>query len=421
MTTAATTKSLTALQYRRRRHSALPHVVKFSGGRSSAALTCMMAEAGLLQAERGDVVLFANTSAEHPGTYTFTAECKRRLEQDFGLPVFWYEFCTVEAASRGAYVRKLSYRLVKPVPVEEDPEGYRSHGEVFEEMLSYQGMLPNPHSRSCTAKLKLYPSHLLLAEWLGTGPGPTHAGHHANQAFVSSESAAERYLANRGTSSVEHYTNRVEFMTSQPHARPAQLWQDYTSAPVDRGPASTRVRRAEMWGHDATEFITLLGLRADERKRVDRILTRSLYAEGAGGVQCSIRTQPPGEHPYFPLDDAGVTSDDVLAFWRDQDFDLSIPPKAGNCVFCFMKGTEVLKLAAQEADPDRIEGAPSDISWWVGMEQRYRREVPARNGKGLSQFGFLGVAGPSFFEVADGTASRRSRYSTGTPACDCTD
>lgn len=409
------------MHYRRKRHSTLPHVVKFSGGRSSAALTFMMARSGLLQPDRGDIVLFANTSAEHPGTYAFAAECKRRLEQDFGLPFFWYEFCTVETASRGAYVRKLSYRLVKPVPIEEDPQGYHSHGEVFEEMLSYQGMLPNPHSRSCTAKLKLYPSHLLLAEWLGTGPGPTHAGHHANQAFVTPEHAAGRYVSNRGTASIEDYMRRVMFMTTQPHARPAQLWQDYTSAPIQRGPASARVHRAEMWGQCAAEFVALLGLRADERKRVDRILTRSLFAEGAGGTQCSIRTQPPGEHPYFPLDDAGLTSDEILAFWRDEDFDLAIPSKSGNCVFCFMKGTEILKQAVQETDPDRVLGAPSDISWWVDMEQRYRREVPARTGRGISQFGFLGVSGPSFAEVANGTASRRSRYATGAVACDCTD
>ena len=381
----------------------------------------MMARAGLLKPERGDVILFANTSAEHPGTYTFAAECKRRLEQEFGLPCFWYEFCTVETASRGAYVRRLSYRLVKPVPFEEDPQGYRSHGEVFEEMLSYQGMLPNPHSRSCTAKLKLYPSHLLLAEWLGTGPGPTHAGHHANEAFVTPESAAARHLANRGTSSVEDYARRVGFMTSQPHARAAQLWQDFTSVPIERGPSSARVQRVEMWGQGAAGFVALLGLRADERKRVDRILTRSLYAEGAGGVQCSIRTQPPGEHPYFPLDESDLVAGDIMSFWQDEDFDLSIPSKSGNCVFCFMKGTEILKQAAQEADPNRVEGAPSDISWWVDIEQQYRREAPARNGTGLSRFGFLGVSGPSFAEVADGTASRRSRYATGTVACDCTD
>lgn len=410
-----------AFPYRRARHAALPHIVKFSGGRSSATLTFMLAEAGLLKPERGDVILFANTSAEHPATYEFAAECKERLEREFGLPVFWYEFCTVENASRGEYARKLSYRLVKPVPVEEDPNGYRSGGEVFEEMLSYQGMLPNPHSRSCTAKLKLYPSHLLLAEWLGAGTGPAHAGHYASQSFVTPQSAAERHLANGGMSSAESYAERVEYMTSMPPARPAQLWRDYTDAPIDCGDVNAPARPVDMWGKGAAEFVALLGLRADERRRIDRVLSRTLLAEGAGGRLCSIRTQPPGEHPYFPLDNAGITADDVGTFWREQAFDLQTPPSGGNCVFCFMKGTEALRQAGQEDDPQRVSGAPSDIAWWMDIERRYRREAPARNGDGVSKFGFLGVAGPSFADVASGTVARRSRYAVGAPACDCTD
>ncbi|MYC57724.1 MAG: hypothetical protein F4X48_03935, partial [Acidimicrobiia bacterium] len=170
--------SLGGLRYRHPEHSDLPHIVSFSGGRSSAALAFMAAEEGLLRSERGDAFLFANTSAEHPGTYEFVAECKVRLENDYGLPFFWFEFCTVEDAWRGEYCRKASYRLVKPVPIEDDPDGYRSSGELFEEMVSHQGMLPNPHSRTCTAKLKLYPSHALLAEWLGGTAGPAHSGHH---------------------------------------------------------------------------------------------------------------------------------------------------------------------------------------------------------------------------------------------------
>ncbi len=170
--------TLGGMCYRHPAHADLPHIVSFSGGRSSAALAFLAAGEGLLRSERGDVLLFANTSAEHPGTYEFAAECKVRLEKEFGLPFFWFEFCTVEDAWRGEYRRKASYRLVKPVPVEDDPDGFRSSGELFEEMVSHQGMLPNPHSRTCTAKLKLYPSHELLAEWLGGTDGPAHSGHH---------------------------------------------------------------------------------------------------------------------------------------------------------------------------------------------------------------------------------------------------
>ncbi|MCY4281057.1 MAG: phosphoadenosine phosphosulfate reductase family protein [Acidimicrobiaceae bacterium] len=180
-TIEAAALKLGQLRYREPCHAELPHLVSFSGGRSSAALTFMAAEEGLLRPDRRDAVLFANTSAEHPGTYEFAAECKQRLETEFGLPFFWYEFCTVEDAWRGDYWRKASYRLVKPLPVEQDSDGYRSSGELFEEFVSLQGMLPNPHSRTCTAKLKLYPSHDLIGEWLGGTEGPAHAGHHWQQ------------------------------------------------------------------------------------------------------------------------------------------------------------------------------------------------------------------------------------------------
>ena len=405
-------------------HESLPHVVKFSGGRSSAALAFVLAEEGLLNPERGDAIVFANTSAEHPATYEFARECKHRLENDFGIPFFWFEFCTVEDASRGVYARRPSYRLVLPEPVESNPNGFRSSGEVFEEMLSYQGMLPNPHSRSCTAKLKLYPSHELLAEWLGATTGPAHAGHYSDRRYVTPDSALIQYRRNRGAASATAYRERVKFMTERPAARPAQRWRDYTNAPVPaREQRSSRAPMsgpAPMWGADAAEHVTVLGLRADEGKRIAKINSRSVFAEGAS-KSCSIHTQPPGEHPCFPLADWGFDADAVRNFWRGRDFDLGGPEHGGNCVFCFMKGTRFLAKAACAADPQRRNGAPSDIGWWVEMEERYQRQVAARSGEGTTRFGFLGVSGPTFSEIAGGSAPDLGRYATGTVACDCTD
>ena len=407
------------ITYRSSEHEGLPHVVRFSGGRSSAAMVFSLAEAGLLSVERGDVVLFANTSAEHPGTYAFARECTLRLERDFGLPVLWYEFCTVEDVSRGMYGRRPSYRLVRPQPIEDDPEhGYRSRGEAFEEMLSYQGMLPNPLSRSCTAKLKLYPAHELLAEWFGTGDGPRHAGHRADRSFVGPGEALELHRKSGGFQDEESYLRRVACMTSLPPARPAQRWGDYTKVdPPQR--SSGRAGRAPLWGPDATGYVALLGLRADEPTRIDRIAMRSFFAEGATGRTCSIRNQPPGEHPYFPLDEWGWDKSAVTAFWQARDFDLDIPLDAGNCVFCFMKGTSALSRLATQPDPDRVGGAPSSVQWWVDVEQRYRRE--SSQGSGDDAFGFLGLRGPALSRIADGDVACQPHSVTGVPSCDCTD
>lgn len=414
------------VDYRDPRHEQLPHIVRFSGGRSSAAMTFLLADAGVLRPERGDVVLFANTSAEHPGTYAFASECKRRVEREYGIPFLWYEFCTVEDAWRGSYRRKLSYRLVDAVPVERDGErGYRSKGEVFEELLSFQGMLPTPMSRSCTSKLKLYPQHLLLAEWLGSSDGPEHDGHHAERPFLTAEAAVRLYRKNRGGASEESYRKRVACMIGRPPARPAQRWSDFTSPSTCRSAAREwahdRPRLVELWGRDPAQFVTLLGLRADEPGRVRRVRSRSFYAEDAPRRHCSVRTQPPGERPYFPLFDAGLGAQDVHRYWKRRDFGLDCPLHAGNCVFCFMKGTKQLAQASQAEDPLREQGKPSDIRWWDAMERKYRREAPKRNGEGISRFGFLGVSGPTYQQLATGNPGRRTRFSGGEPACDCTD
>ena len=415
--------TLGPLCYRSADHDELPHIVSFSGGRSSGTLAFMAAAEGLLQSERGDLVLFANTSAEHPGTYEFAATCKERLETEFGLPCFWLEFCTVEDAWRGEYRRKASYRLVKPVPIEVDPDGYRSSGELFEELVSLQGILPNPHSRTCTAKLKLYPSHELLGEWLGRTAGPAHAGHHwptaSGEGLVDPGRVAEAYARNGGTATTASVLRRARHLASLPAARAAQRWSDFSGAPVPES-VEPGARAVAMRGTDATLHVRLLGLRADEPRRVDRVLSRTLFAEGASTAACTVKTQPPGERPYFPLFDAGIDAAGVARYWQSRDFDLDIPSGAGNCVFCFMKGTRQLVSLGLSPDEHRKAGSPTDIGWWADFEQRHLRTAPRRNGSGTSQFGFFGVNSATFADIVDG-AETEGRYKNGTPACDCTD
>lgn len=416
---------LNMINYRSPEHVALPHIVSFSGGRSSAALTFMAASQGLLQPERGDTILFANTSAEHPGTYEFAARCKEQLETDFGLPCFWFEFCTVEDAWRGEYRRKASYRLVKPIPIEQDPNGYRSSGELFEELVCLQGMLPNPHSRTCTAKLKLYPSHELLSEWLGRTDGPAHSGHHwdstGHGSLVDPVTVSELYVKNGGTAPKESVLRRAQYLASLPTSRPAQSWQDFTTVPT---PVATypNAKPATMRGTNAALHIRLLGLRADEPKRVERVLSRTFFAEGATTIACMVKTQPPGERPYFPLFDSGINADDIAQYWRQHgDIDLDIPQGTGNCVFCFMKGTKQLIDLASRQDVRRLPNTPTDINWWADLEKRHLRTAPKRNGDGKSHFGFFGVNGVLFADLTKETYTPNDRYAYGTPACDCTD
>ena len=376
-----------ALAYRDPNHERLPHVVRFSGGRSSALMTLRLASEGVLRHDRGDVVLFANTTAEHPGTYEFAQEVCEEIEGQFGVPCLWYEGCAVEAATRVGYTRSRTFRLVRRVPEADgdDPRwpGYRSRGEAFEEMVSWT-RLPSRWRRMCTTELKVRPGHDLVAEWLFGGPGPARQGHHRDVSLASAAVVAGRY---RGVLDRNEREARLQVACGEPWARPQQDWQDFTTVDLDRPEGGPR-GRVDIWGRFgvAQQFVSILGLRADEPERVRTAMWRSLIAEGAAGTHCRDRIQPPGELVYCPLSDIGVTEEEVRSFWAGRPYDLRIPDGAGNCVYCFLKGPAALaRLAAQIDDCDDeldsyAKGTPVDIRWWSRLEEAYGR--PSTNQEG---------------------------------------
>ncbi len=94
-------------------------------------------------------------------------------------------------------------------------------------------------------------------------------------------------------------------------------------------------------------WTNVVGIRADESRRVARMRAN--------------------QHPdrwdiALPLADAGVTVDDVMAFWAKQPFDLGIGPIYSNCVGCFLKGADKLKNIARER--------PDLMQWWADQEAR---------------------------------------------------
>ena len=367
---------LETLNYRDPRHKELPHVIRFSGGRTSALMTLQLAADGLLRSDRGDVVLFANTTAEHPGTYEFASRVCDEIEDRFGIPCLWYEGCAVESATRTGYTRTRTYKLVRRTPARDDDDprlpGYRSRGEAFEAMVSWS-RLPSRWRRMCTTELKVQPGHALVMEWLAEGPGPAQQGHYRDRSLAPASVVAERYT---GSLPRDEREVRVQAACAEDWSRPQQDWQDFTTVDLRRpttGPRAT----ADVWGRfgPAHLFVALLGLRADEPDRVQAVLWRSLVAEGAMGTQCRDNIQPAGEMVYCPLSDAGVTEPDVKEFWSNYKYDLNIPEGAGNCVYCFMKGPHALARLASQINgnaPD-LNGTPVDIRWWSRLEDDYGR------------------------------------------------
>lgn len=103
-------------------------------------------------------------------------------------------------------------------------------------------------------------------------------------------------------------------------------------------------------GHE--EFDVLVGIRADEPKRVANV-----RANPSGGTR--------GIERRMPLADLGVTRSDVAAFWRSADFDLGLPnvngtTMHGNCDLCFLKHSAiVMSLIAEN---------PARAVWWAKQE-----------------------------------------------------
>lgn len=108
-----------------------------------------------------------------------------------------------------------------------------------------------------------------------------------------------------------------------------------------------------------TEWDSMLGIRADEPRRVAK-----------------IGNQDYGKHEekYAPLAVAGITKEMVGEFWRNQPFDLELPningvTMHGNCDLCYLKGgSQILSL---------IKEKPERAIWWAKMESLALSSAPS--------------------------------------------
>lgn len=140
----------------------------------------------------------------------------------------------------------------------------------------------------------------------------------------------------------------------------------------------TRLQRAWTESMGFTSWDECVGLRADEPSRVAKLQV---------GVPRAIQRMA-------PLSDAGITKEDVNAFWRTQAFDLNIEPFEGNCTGCFLKDQSDL-ARAMAADPD-------DQRWWVAMEQTW----PQFGGKNFYGYAALAAEAPVRLQIEQALRDR---------------
>lgn len=210
-----------------------PLIVSFSGGRTSAYMSYLLAHTPAntlldkLRAEYEPYFVFANTGSEHEKTLEFIDKC----DKAWGLNVVWLE--AVINPKRGVGVR---HKVVSF-------ETASRQGEPLLSMSLKHPIPPGPSYRICTRVTKLD----VIKSWV------------------------------KSTFGLSTYMNAV-------------------------------------------------GIRADEPRR--------------------IRGNP---NIIYPLNDLGVTKQDVMDFFADNSFDLEIPEHLGNCVWCMQKTFPKIQAAYRDA------------------------------------------------------------------------
>lgn len=421
----------TPFRYRAKSHRELPHVVKFSGGTSSGMLLFMLLENQVLDARRGDVILFNNTSAEHPKTYEFVRACTERAEA-FGIPFFWVEYQTYEDARNGEWTRLPAYRLVNRHPWSPDnPDGFHWRGEVFEELVSWSGYLPNQFKRICTGSLKLETTRGFMTDWLAGKESIPRLGHHDEVPRVDHDSLYRRHERNGGGVPRDIFLKKRSFALARPHMRPEQRYSEFSQAWVpfeNQSLAGTTYGGQAWFGKGGAEYVAFVGLRGDEEARVERVRARN----GPG------RQGHAGEHVYMPLADMSISRTEVDEFWETRKWRLDLPDGGvlSNCVFCFLKGGASLRRAHRhmqtQTDSDMpgfgpLTDSPCDVRWWARIEQEYGRDLEAEKrphrDDGPAHIGFGGLGAAVFGDLqtqADASGAAPLFENAGLP-CDCTE
>ena len=430
------------IHYLENDHSRLPHVVKFSGGRSSGMMLVTMLENGLLRADRGDVVLFTNTAAEHPITYDFVAKMKRYCERR-SVPFLIAEFQTIEDVVNGIWRRKPSYRLVNSRPHGPgNKDGYRWRGEVFEESVLWSAMLPSVFTRSCTTMMKMLVTRLFLSDYLGGLPAIPNLGHGQKKSMVDLDELFLEHRSNGGTMNRKVFDDRQTRLAKYQRNRKGQNFDAFSKpSKLFSGQENFRIgaripNRVSLRGPHHQKFLTFLGFRAGETARYQRMVDRNNGQETRGH-----NDHPPGEYSYAPLYELGLDQKQVQDFWARQPSGIRphLPTdiNLSNCVYCFLKGPRnisAIMAAKKEIEKGlpkelrracRKNNTPNNVKWWAKLEKNNARVANKKGNNGEMRFGMFGLGDVNYETLAKkhskGNLSSDTYVTDASISCECTD
>ena len=147
----------------------------------------------------------------------------------------------------------------------------------------------------------------------------------------------------------------------------------------------------ESLGMKVDEVDRLIGIRADEQRRVAKV----------GLQNC-------------PLAQENITSLDIGKFWENNNFDLNLP-KIGlntlsNCDLCFLKGDKLLYSL--------IKDKPSRAVWWIEQEEKLQQMITDKERKGIATFRKNSI---SYSAMMQNTFDQSDMFSDESIACFCGD
>lgn len=159
----------------------------------------------------------------------------------------------------------------------------------------------------------------------------------------------------------EEKFKRVDYETASRNGEPFEALikkRQYLPNPVARfctGELKVLTIQRYLKSIGIPEFITAIGIRADEQRRAAKMTDK-----------------------FIPLVRAGITQKDVQNFWENNSFNLGISfnngiTPLGNCDLCFLKGRhQIMSL---------ISDKPERAIWWADMEKligaTWRKDRPS--------------------------------------------
>lgn len=147
-----------------------------------------------------------------------------------------------------------------------------------------------------------------------------------------------------------------------------------------------------------TEWVSMLGIRADEQRRLAKISNQDYGTH---------------EEKFSPLGVDGITAMDVGKFWELNSFDLALPnhngkTMHGNCDLCFLKGgSQIVSL---------INEKPERALWWARMET-----LVQSSGQATGQGDRFRKDRRSYAEMMKYTQDQASLFTDETIGCFCGD